>query len=385
MDQERSVHSNDGKPSNLYLLLEEAQTKRSLHPCEIDFLNGLPDAGSFYACPCWCVTTEMSATDTLPDHVGFQAMAQSCQTWAQKHYAGGTGPYVLYAGDGLRARLEHIEVGGGPGGGMTDFATDWPVPLLGSSLQIRMVVRQRIELADAGQRAKRKPILSGEPQWRNALRQIAREAEPKSSIRNAIATQGRVTWQEQPLSVLQSTATRVLASYSLPTTPSVVGYALESALPISPYRREFLKMQQGGPAPGLLVETLFLLDTSLATPHGDAHSSISGGAFEGSVELWEEGVKVVTRHREWWKRKVSLIEPKLLRQNEGRPIETETLTADIVKRYTEGLLTNKQAIDEYVELSRDVRQELWGRRPALNEMTQAKNTINKRLRRADKK
>ena len=385
MDQERSVHSINGKPSNLYLMLEEAQAKRNLFSCEAAFLNGLPNDSSFYDCPCWRVTAEMSATDTLPDHVGLQAMAQSCQTWAQKNYMGGVGPYVLYVGDAMRAKLEHIEVGGGPGGGVTDFATDWPVPLLGSPVQMQMVVRQRIELADTSQRTKRKAIVSGHPQWENAVRQIARETAARPSIRNAVATQGRVTWQELPLGVLKGTATRVLASYSLPTTPSVVGCALELAIPHSPYRREFLNLQAGGPAPGLLVETLFLLDGSLETPHGDVHSSISGGSFEGNTDLWEEAVKVVARHRRWWKERVSLTESTLLGQNEGRPVEAMTPIADIERRYIAGVVTKQQAIAEHVELCRDQHQHLYGSRPASSEMTTARNTIRKRLRRADAK
>ena len=233
-------------------------------------------------------------------------MAASCEAWARSRYTGGVGPHRIHIGPARRALCEYIETNP-----TQELRTTWPIPIEGTNSEIWMVVRQRIELTDtdkdADQAARLAEVVKQHPKWLDAMQEIRGRSRPSPFGEEAYGPEEAAEYEFLPSQVVWDIASRVLAGFNLPVSPSAVEFAIKTALPDQPFSTAFRSHVVTGPKPSLLVESLFLIDTATAPLHGDVLSSISGSAFEANRALWHRAAAKVVQHREWWKNRVILI------------------------------------------------------------------------------
>ena len=352
--------------------------QRMLSPCEDLWLNG----GRFWECPCWAVSEELPAAASLPAYIGIHAMAASCENWARTRYIGGTGPHRIRIAPGQIAVVDYIR-GENPVTANIEFQAGWPVPIERASRQVWMAVRQRIELTESEQRQKLAAVVHRHPRWPDVLSRIANAAAPYPSLKMAFCTQGRVTSEERSGQEIWIIVQAALASAGFSHSPGLIAYAAEQGLPNSPYLPALRQIAAGGPAPGLLVESLFILDPTLRPQQGEVLSNISGSSFEAGMDFWDAASRKVAEHQSWWTARVSVLTSALRPESTGRPCAPDTLNV-LIDKHLRGEITTEELYADDLETQRL----LWkaegcvGSSPNLNAR---RGVVQKRLKRATEK
>ena len=159
---------------------------------------------------------------------------------------------------------------------------------------------------------------------------------------------------------------QALQSCGLPTTPSIIEYALSEAG--YPYLHHGI-----GPAAEVLVESLCMVDTSLRPQRGEVLSSIAGSSLARNQDLWNAAYRAMAEHQDWWARAFETLAVDLRRDNKGRARNTP-LNADVA-----AVIAGKMTRANAYEREKERRQAFKGEKLTPLEEQKAEQLVRKTI------
>lgn len=281
-------------------------------------------------CRCMAFATELRDGAELPDHVGEDAMRESCANWlgeAFGHPFGDGERVVMPIGDGRFT--------------LPTSPWDWPIPVEGSAYRVTVAIRQWVEEQPDEQLG---TLLQWLPAWTRVMQEAREWSAPEPSLlRDLLLSQG-----------LPGTPGTARFLWQTVAAPEVLEEAVAGGY----------EMVQG-PTRGLLVTSLVL-----ETPEGGGHDEVA--SLIASVAPWttdalrRRASKLAADHARWWASlpQASLPDLDLRRLNRRRP---DDLTDDIV-RYRRGELSREELDERALARAKELLGERWNpgeRRKAL--------------------